>query len=393
MRIGLSSTLIAGAESGTGQYLLGLLRALLRHAPEHEVVVFALEPELPIFAFARGAARLVGVPAANRQPVRDFAWHQTALPRLAAELRLDVLHVPSHRRMVWGGPCAVVTTLPNPGVFRPARHGRVPVPSRAAVFRVLARRQDALIVTAASALDAVVRAAHVPAARVHVVPPGLDHDRFTPGQRDEATARIARRHGIRPPFFLHVSKLEGARNHARLIEAFNAFKTATPSPWQLVLAGADGRGAERVHQTVRRSPYAPDIFCPGFVPAEELPDWYRAAGALVYPPARAGFCLPVVEALACGCPVLASSSGSAPEITGGAALLTEPRDVAALRRQLTRLAFDPPLRAQLREAGLVRARAFDDQRMAAATLEIYAQVTRPAPVPVPTATPVPSAAE
>jgi len=123
-----------------------------------------------------------------------------------------------------------------------------------------------------------------------VIPNGLDHTRFTTGDRAEASAAVARRFGVRPPFFLYVARLEHpAKNHARLIAAFNRFKTKWPSPWQLVLCGSDWHGAEIIHESVRRSPYAADIRRAGFVADADLPLWYRLRRAVfVYPSALRG---------------------------------------------------------------------------------------------------------
>lgn len=109
------------------------------------------------------------------------------------------------------------------------------------------------------------------------------------------------------------------------------------------------------------------------MPDTELPLWYRAANVFVYPSLFEGFGLPPLEAMACGCPVLASAIGAVGEVCGEAAALTDPHDVGDITRQLSRLAHDPELRAQLQAAGLVRARRFDWRHTAASMLEIYAR--------------------
>ena len=167
-----------------------------------------------------------------------------------------------------------------------------------------------------------------------------------------------------------------AKNHARLIAAFNRFKTQSPSPWQLVLSGSDWHGAEVIHDLVRRSPFAQDIRTLGFVPPEELPLWYRAASVFVYPSLFEGFGLPPLEAMACGCPVLASSDGAVGEVCGDAAIRTDPLDVDDLTAKLALLAGDLALRERLHTAGLARARQFDWRHTASATLEIYARAAR-----------------
>src|SRR5438132_13884956 len=111
MNIGLSTSVIQRGQTGVAQYVFALLRALLTRADGHHFTVFALEQDLPLFAFARGHCRLVAVPEHFRPPVLDILWHQTVLPGLARRYRLHVLHVPSYRRLLWPRPCALVATI------------------------------------------------------------------------------------------------------------------------------------------------------------------------------------------------------------------------------------------------------------------------------------------
>jgi glycosyltransferase involved in cell wall biosynthesis len=282
--------------------------------------------------------------------------------------------------MVWRRPCALVATIHDLAPFRVrgkydlARmiYGRV-------VARALARRQNQIITVSHDTARDVTRFFHVPPSRLTVIHNGLDHERFSPAGRSEASATIAQRHGILPPFFVYVARLEHpAKNHARLVAAFNEFKTRQPSPCQLVLCGSDWHGAQVIHDLVRRSPFAADIRLMGFVPDADLPLWYRAALAMVYPSVFEGFGLPPLEAMACGCPVLTSAHGAIGEVCGDAAATADPLDVDDLARQLARLAHDEPWRERLRAAGLARAAQFDWRRTAAATLEVYDRAARAA---------------
>lgn len=378
MRIGLTTSVMQRGKSGVGQYVLALVRALLPATSRHEFTLFALEDDVPRFEFARGACRIIPVPERHRPPARDILWHQAELPRLARQHGLDVLHVPSYRRMLWRRPCARVATIHDLAPFRlPGKYDWKRMFYGRVIARQLAHRQDEIVAVSRATAADITTYFHIPAARVTVVPNGLDHARFKPAEPGRPTAEVARPHGIRPPFFLYVARLEHpGKNHARLIAAFNEFKTHTPSPWQLVLLGSDWHGASVIHELVRRSPFAADIHCLGFVPDSALPDWYRAASAFVYPSLFEGFGLPPLEAMACGCPVLVSTDGAVGEVCGGAALKADPRDVASLQRQLTRLAADEHLRDRLRAAGLVHAREFDWSRTAERMLEVYARAAR-----------------
>jgi glycosyltransferase involved in cell wall biosynthesis len=384
MRIGLSTSVIDRGRSGIGQYVLALVRALVAGGGRDEFTLFVLEDDVPLFDFARDAVRIVRVPEAARPAAKNILWHQTELPRLVRRLGLHVLHVPSYRRMLWRRPCALVATIHDLAALRlPGKYDRLRLLYCRLVVRQLAHRQHQIIAVSRDTARDITRFFRVPSSRITVVPNGLDHTRFTPGGHAAAAAAIAERHGIHPPFFLYVARLEHpGKNHARLIAAFNRFKTASPSPWQLVLAGSDWHGADVIHEQVRRSPFADDIRRLGFVPDAELPAWYRAASVFVYPSLFECFGLPPLEAMACGCPVLASTAGAVGEVCQDAAATADPYDVEDLTCQLTRLARDESLRERLRAAGLARARQFDWRQTAAATLELYARAAGRLPSPM-----------
>ncbi|MBI2512593.1 MAG: glycosyltransferase family 4 protein [Opitutae bacterium] len=377
MKIGISTSVMQRGRSGVGQYVLALVRALLPAARRHEITLFVLREDLPHFEFARGAVRLVPVEERFRSAVRDIAWHQTALPVIARRLGLDVLHVPSYRRMLWPKPCALVATIHDLAPFRVAgKYDRVRMFYGRVVARRLAWRQDEIVAVSRHTACDVAAFFGVPRQRLTVVPNGLDHERFHPRAEGDR-CEIARRRGVTAPFFLYVARLEHpAKNHVKLVRAFNRFKAASGSPWQLVLGGSDWHGAEHIHAEVRRSPWCDAIHTLGFVADADLPAWYRAAGGFVYPSAYEGFGLPPVEAMACGCPVLSSSRGALAEVVGDAALIVEPDDEEDFAAQLRRFATDEELRLDLRDAGLKHACAFDWARTAEATLGVYQLAAR-----------------
>ena len=373
MRIALSTSVIQRGRSGVGQYVTSLVRALLPAAARHEFTLFVLEEDLPLFAFASAAMRIVPVPERHRAPVRDILWHQTALPGLARSRGIEVLHIPSYRRMLWSRPCALVSTIHDlapfhlAGKYDPARmfYGRV-------VARRLAHRQDEIIAVSGVTARDVVSLFGMPASRVTVIPNGLDHGRFQPGPQALARGAVCAPRELAGPFFLYVARLEHpAKNHSNLIHAFNRFKAAVPSLWRLVLAGGDWHGAATIRELAAASPFAKDISFPGFVPHADLADWYRAADVFVFPSLFEGFGLPPLEAMACGCPVLSSRSGALGETVLEAAALLEPHDVGQIQSQLARSATDEAWRSQLRSAGLERARAFQWEKTAEGTLGVY----------------------
>jgi glycosyltransferase involved in cell wall biosynthesis len=302
-----------------------------------------------------------------------------------------VLHVLSYRRMIWSHPCALIATIHDLAAFHVSRkydwkrmfYGRV-------VARQLAARQDQLIAISENTARDLHRFWKVSPERITVIHHGVDHHRFAPGPPGISKAVGRQRFNLHQPFFLYVARLEHpAKNHLRLIRAFERFKAATGLPWQLVLAGSDWHGARTIHDAIRASPARGDILCLGFVAADDLPMLYRAADAFVYPSLYEGFGFPPLEAMACGCPVLCSRRGALGEVIGDAAITIDPEHVTAMELQMTRLATDADLRGRLRMAGLQHAGTFSWARTASQTLQVYARAAAQAQTRSPALSPRP----
>jgi glycosyltransferase involved in cell wall biosynthesis len=374
MRIGISTSVIQGGKSGIGQYVLALVGALLDQIGNNSLVLFVLKNDLPLFGFAEGRAEIVPVLEQFRPAVKNIMWHQAILPSLVRRMGIEVLHVPSYRRLLARRVCALVATIHDlapfhvRGKYDAARmfYGRV-------VAKRLAQRQHQVIAISSSTAKDVERFFGIPMTRQHIIPNGIDHRRFCPGPLDQAKKSAAERWKLRAPFFLFVSRLEHpGKNHVRLIEGFNRFKSITGSDWLLALGGSDWHGADAIHRAAEESPYAKDIRFLGFVEDALLPELYRAAEAMVYPSLFEGFGLPPAEAMACGCPVLSSTRGSLAEVVADAADVLDPENPASIAAGLDRVAASEELRAALREKGLINARRFDWSRNAAQVMGVYA---------------------
>ncbi len=387
MRIGITTSVIAHGKSGVGQHVLALTRALTRYRNRYQFVVFVLEEDLPLFSFAEGRMEIVPVSEEFRPPVKDIRWHQFALPAIARKLELDVLHVPSYRRMLWRQPCAMVATIHDLAPFRMSRkYDWKRTLYAKCVVRFLARRQHEIITVSEHTAQDVRHYFGVPAERIHVIHNGVDRTRFGEGSREAAKSIVQGRHGLKNPFFLYVARLEHpAKNHLRLIEAFNQFKAEQPSDWQLVFAGGDWHGAEAIHDAIHKSMFASDIHSLGFVADADLPALMQAAEVFVYPSLYEGFGMPPIEAMACGCPVICSDRGALREVVDDAAAIVNPDDPRDIARQMTRLACDPEMRRNWIASGRERAKRFDWNRNAAMTLRIYERaVAKATHQPVPT---------
>jgi glycosyltransferase involved in cell wall biosynthesis len=215
--------------------------------------------------------------------------------------------------------------------------------------------------SAATKADLVARYG-TPPDKVTVAYPGRD-ETMSPVLDPAEIEAVKARHGIVGDYFLYVGTLQPRKNLARLVKAFAALKPdASPAPAErrtlLVLAGKRGWLYDDLFKLVSRLGLDGRVLFPGYVPDEDKAALMGGALAFVFPSLYEGFGLPVLEAQACGCPVITSTTSSLPEVAGDGALLVDPRDTRAIAMAMERVASDLALREGLIERGLAHVRQF-----------------------------------
>lgn len=372
IRVGLTTSVIQRGKTGIAQWLFALTKELFK-SNELELTLFVLEGDLDLFEYAKGQCQIQVVPESCRNPVRDIFWHQYRLPSLAQRLNLNLLHLPSYRRLIRSPRIPTLGTIHDLAPFhltgkydwKRMLYGKHIVP-------YFARQATRLTAVSQYTADDITKFFGVPQSRISVILNGLDHQRFQPSTVKTAEAALREKHQLDGPFFLYVARIEHpGKNHIRLVEAYNQLKKRSGTNWKLVFGGSDWHGAELVHHAVKESPYAKDIRVTGFVPDEDLPTLYRTASLFVYPSLFEGFGLPPVEAMACGCPVISSASGSLAEVVDQAALIVDPNSVESIAKALERVIKDDAYLATLRERGVANAQRFRWDSAAISTEQEY----------------------
>jgi glycosyltransferase involved in cell wall biosynthesis len=236
----------------------------------------------------------------------------------------------------------------------------------AGLFPWVVRRADRFIAVSRYTADDLVRRAGVAASKIEVIYHGLDPV-FT------SAAEGAHYPQERPPYILAVGGVSPRKNTRRLIEAFTRWRSrgGHRAVHQLLITGTSldsglGEGGAGLPEGVTLL---------GYVDKAELARLYTGAAAFLYPGIYEGFGLPIIEAMACGAPVVTSSTGAAPEIAGGAALLVDPFDIASIEGGLERATISAEA-DRLRAAGRERVRMFDWGTAAEATIGVYRQLVR-----------------
>ncbi|MGE5288243.1 MAG: glycosyltransferase family 4 protein [Micromonosporaceae bacterium] len=235
-----------------------------------------------------------------------------------------------------------------------------------------ARVADAIIINSHYLRSEIERYMKVDARKLKLIYEAVDHELFRPGDAAAARAQVAS-HGITKPFVLFVSSLWQYKNCHGLLRAW-ALARGELGDRQLVIVGPgrDEKYAAQLYSLVAELDISDDVVFVGGVPLEQTVRFYQAADACVYPSFNETFGLPILEAMACGCPVVTSNTSAMPETAGGAAVLSDPKDPASIARAIVEAV--QPGRDRLRDAGLRRAAEFTWGATGAATLDVYREV-------------------
>ena len=359
-----ASRSIRPQRTGTENYSLHLTRALLQRAAaetaiERRFTLYFNQPPAPGLFLASPEVEARNIP---------FPRLWTHL-RLAAALRRDrpdVLFVPAHvLPFTYRGP-SVVTIHDLGYVYYPEAHPRRQLSYLRWATRHNARYASHLFADSAATKADIVRHLGVPHERITVVPLGVDP---TLGPVTDGTqlADMRSRYGIPSDYLLFVGTLHPRKNLARLISAYARLWEDGSVRAALVLAGGIGWLPDTIMATIERT-NAPLVLT-GYVRDEDMAALSSGAQALGFPSLYEGFGLPVLEAMACGTPVIASNTSSLPEVVGDAGILVDPERTDAIAAGIMAVLTTAALRDELRGRGLERARLFTWARASEIALE------------------------
>lgn len=335
-----ASRAVSSAPTGTEAYSYHLIRALAPRLSEtHRIRLYY---------------RAVPEPAA--MPVQDTVVEIRTIPfpRLWTHIRLSwemlqtppaLLFVPAHVLPVIRPKLTLVTVHDLGYRAFPDAH-----PPRQRRYLDLSTRWNVrvashILADSTATRDAILDAYRTPPEKISVVYPGYIPN-LAPERDFGEIARVKQRYSIAGDYILFIGRIQPRKNLARLISAFAQIAPQYPN-LMLVLAGPAGWLSEPILEHVRTSEIAARVRLPGFVAAEDKAALISGARVFAYPSLYEGFGFPVLEAQACGTPLLASTTSSLPEVTGDGGLLVDPEDTRAIAGGLTRLLNDPELRQRL----------------------------------------------
>lgn len=368
--VGINSLLLALDETYRSAGVANYNVQLLRHAP-------AAAPDLHLRAFlsdrrfAAAAGITVTRPSwSTRRPLARIAWEQSVLA--LASRGLNLLHGAVYASPLLAACPTVITVHDLTFVHHAAALKRFHRVYLRLITRLSAQRAVRVIATSENTRRELIEWLALSPGRVVTVPNGVSEE-FAPASA-AAIEAFRGQQGLPARFILFVGTLEPRKNVERLLAAFAQARSRLDADTCLVVAGSKGWYYQQIFAqaaALGQGDQPPRVIFPGFIPADQLPWWYRAATVFVYPSLYEGFGLPVLEAMASGTAVITSNTSSLPEVAGDAAILIDPTDVDAMADALVRLLNDADLRGQLSAAGVRQAAKFSWRRCAEETVAVY----------------------
>ncbi len=372
--IALNAHLLSGEASYRSAGIHGYIYNTLAHLPQ-------VDPDLSYTVFV-GAGRLLDRAGSGwevrrsrlptQHPVARIVWEQLLAPLEMAQVQPDLFHgmafaVP----VLWNGP-SVVTVYDLSFLRYPERLGRARRLYLRWATASSVRRARRVIAISESGRQELCQLMGVPVEKIDLALPGVA-PYFKPLPAAEVAAFRAE-HNLPERFILYLGTLEPRKNLATLLHAYA--KLPQRSAVKLVLAGGQGWQVAEIFALIEQLDLKQDVLLPGFIPNDRLPLWYNAAETFVYPSVYEGFGLPLLEAMACGIPVVASDTTSLPEAVGAAGILVPPVAVEQWVDALAHLLDDRDRRQALSRSGQVRARSFTWEGAARQIVDSYRRALR-----------------
>jgi len=311
-------------------------------------------------------SRTCGVPISSGRSYSQI-FRQKRIREVLLREKIDLYLIPNMPLL--GMTIPTVVTIHDLADLRVRKYGVLRTAYRSLVNLIAAHLADHVFTVSKNSKRDIVRLLRIPESKVTVVYNGVSKA-FLPLDRKECKDYLASKYSITSDFLLAPGGLSRNKNIPGLLAAMRVLKERGRVESLVLLGDKEERESKYVVADIQQSGLDGIVVLPGFVPREDLPVFYNAACVVVYPTLYEGFGFPVLEAMACGTPVVTSNNSSLPEVTGCAALLVDPRSPQEIADSVQRLLTDETLRSELTCRGLLRARQFTWEKAAKETLEV-----------------------
>lgn len=367
-RIGIDARMYGAEQTGIGNYIRNLINNLAEIDKKNQYIIFLSEKEFDKFR----------VPGDNFRKVRTSAhWYswkeQIMFPLDLLKEKLDLAHFPHFNSPVLYPGRSVVTIHDITPFFFPGN--KMNSLFRRSAFRLVfsssIKKAGIVIAVSNSTKKDIIKHFGAKKDKIVVTYEGVCADFKILPDRDGIRKKLGAKYGILKPFIFYTGVWRNHKNIVGLVESFNIFNKETQGAYQLVLGGKEDPFYPEVKKTIKKLGLEKDIVCPGFIPADELCQFYNTCSLFVIPSFYEGFGLVGLEAFASGAPVISSRITSLPEILGESALYFDPENHLEMAGAMKKILGNIDLKNKMIEGGLKRVDDFSWRQMAEETHKIY----------------------
>lgn len=291
-------------------------------------------------------------------------WNRLRLPFELLRYKPDVFLEPGYC-LPWFAPNKSVVVIHDLAYkYFPDAYSKWERIAQERAARIAAKHAAKIIFVSESSKIDFLKFYHYKPVNTAVVHLAFDKDNFIPSVHQTNSLKFDGQ------YILYVGRLEERKNVARIIEAYNQFRQNSNLALKLVLVGQDGFGCEKIKQAITGNPFSEDIITPGYIENSAMPALYSNASIFIFPSLYEGFGIPILEAFACGVPVITAKTSSMPEVANGAAKIVDPQNTKEIADAIYELTSNRQVRIDCINAGLRCAKQFSWQKTAEKVLEV-----------------------
>ncbi|GAH31265.1 unnamed protein product [marine sediment metagenome] len=364
MRIGVMLRNV-GEKGGVGLYTRNIVKNLLEIDKDNQYVLFyqGKRRKTSFSGYSNVEEQWINVPY-------KMLWDQIFIPFSALKSRIDLLFSPK-----WTVPlvlpCKTVIVVPDVGYYLyPEFYGLKDILYLKFIIPLYLRKTTRIIAVSHTSKKDIIKFTGVDKSKIVAI--HVATDIFTGPLNSSFIEKVKTKYALPSRFILHVGIIYPEKNVERLIQAFA--KVAEKFPHKLVLVGGFRWKYSRVFGLIEEFNLKDKVIITNWIPRSELPAFYKLADLFAFPSLYEGFGVPVLEAMACGCPVVTSSTGATPEIVGDAALIVNPKSVDEIYKATVRVLEDEKLKKELVSKGYARAKKFSWEKSARETLSVFKEL-------------------